>query len=102
MLAPRTIDEIRRLILSGNLSQRKIARRLGVSRGTVNAVALGKRPRPHDRRLERPLAAPLGPVVRCPGCGGLVHSPCLLCRVRAQQAAKVGCGPASYSVTRMR
>jgi hypothetical protein len=87
MISSRIIDEIQRLILGGSLSQRKIARHLGVSRGTVNAVALGKRPVPANRRRENTLAAPVGPVIRCPGCGGLVHSPCLLCRVRAHQAA---------------
>ena len=85
MIASQIIDEIQRLILSGSLSQRKIARRLGVSRGTVNAVARGKRPAPGQRPCEDPLAAPSGPLVRCPGCGGLVRSPCLLCRVRARQ-----------------
>jgi hypothetical protein len=97
MISPQVIDEIRRLVLSATLSQRKIAQRLGVSRGTVNAVALGKRPVPHQRRREDPLPAPEGPAVRCPGCGGLVHSPCLLCRVRSMQAAG-----SRYSVTRMR
>jgi hypothetical protein len=86
MISSRIVDEIQRFLLSGTLSQRKIARRLGVSRGTVNAVALGKRPEASRRHREEALPPPLGPVVRCPGCGGLVHSPCLLCRVRAYQA----------------
>jgi transcriptional regulator with XRE-family HTH domain len=42
MIATTVVDEIRRLLRQGRLSQRKIASRIGVSRGTVNAIALGK------------------------------------------------------------
>jgi hypothetical protein len=55
-------------------------------------VSLGKRTIRHGRRREDTWAAPNGPVARCPGCGGLVHCPCLLCRVRAHQAASVRIG----------
>jgi hypothetical protein len=89
MISSGIIDEIQRLILGGSLSQRKIARRVGVSRGTVNAVALGKRHLSPRRRREHTLPAPVGPLVRCAGCGGLVRCPCLLCGVRAYQTARV-------------
>jgi hypothetical protein len=103
MISPHLIEEIQRLVLDGNLSRRKIAERLGVSRGTVNAVALGKRAASTNRRPQDTLRPPIGPLVRCAGCGGLVYSPCLLCRVRAYRAARRRrhC-PASYLATRIR
>jgi hypothetical protein len=79
-------EEIKRLLGEGRLSQRKIARRVGVSRGTVNAIAGGKRP---DRGPGRPAddsPLPSGRPARCPTCGGMVQMPCLACRVRALQA----------------
>ncbi len=87
MIAPEKIREIKRLLQSGTLSQRNIGRRLGVSRGIVNAVARGKRPDHAERERTRPaeLLAPSGLPVRCPTCGGLVQMPCVLCRVRAIQ-----------------
>ena len=89
MIAPLVINEIRRLLDQRELSQRMIARRIGVSRGTVNAIWLGKRP---DRQAHRPeeeiLAYGAGPVERCPGCGGKVQMPCLVCRVRSLQETR--------------
>ncbi|MGQ9576125.1 MAG: helix-turn-helix domain-containing protein [Thermoguttaceae bacterium] len=84
MIPPWRVAEIRRLLAEGKLSQRQIARKTGVSRGTVNAIARGKR---QDRiRRHEPdgqFAPPSGPLRRCPGCGGMVQMPCLLCHVRA-------------------
>jgi len=83
MLPDETIAEIRRLLAEGNLSHRKIARRMGVSRGTVHTVAVG-RPRriapPRDER--QPVDRHSGPPKRCPECGGLVYLPCQLCKAR--------------------
>ena len=84
MIAPSVVHEIKRLLAEGKYSQRRIARLIGVSRGTVGAIASGKRrdyersPRDGETGLERPV----GPPQRCPGCGGLVYLPCRLCRVR--------------------
>ena len=85
MIATVLIEEVRRLLDERDLSQRKIADRVGVSRGTVNAIALGKRPDYKARRQEQggDLVPPAGLPIRCPGCGGMVQMPCLLCRVRA-------------------
>ncbi len=84
MIAPALVEEIRGLLSASGLSQRKIAARLGVSRGTVNAIALGRRAdRATPARQADGLPAPAGPAVRCPGCGGRVQMPCLLCYVRA-------------------
>jgi hypothetical protein len=85
MLAAGVVEQIQHLLGEGVLSQRKIAQRLGVSRGSVTAVASGRR-RPH---VANPIAEgfvfPSGLPRRCPGCGGMVQMPCLLCRLRARQ-----------------
>jgi len=83
MLAPAMVAEIEDLLSAGTLSQRKIAQRLSVSRGTVNAIALGKRPCRTARLHAEDFVFSPGPPERCPGCGGMVQMPCLLCRIRA-------------------
>jgi transcriptional regulator with XRE-family HTH domain len=83
MLATAKVREVERLLAEGRLSQRKIARFLGVSRATVGAIASGKRPDYEARERARAAECePLGPIERCPTCGGMVHTPCRLCRVR--------------------
>lgn len=89
MIAPSVIDSIRELLAEGRLSQRKIAKSLGVSRGVVASVADGRRPdyeALRRRREENRQPLPLGPVVRCPTCGGRVHWPCRLCALRERLA----------------
>ena len=84
MLSPDRIEQIERLLAEGKLSQRKIAKLTGVSRGTVGAVASGKR-HVHVRETESwdaGLESPPGPPQHCPGCGGLVYLPCRLCYTR--------------------
>ncbi len=84
MIAPSVVREIKRLLAEGKYSQRKIAHITGVSRGTVGAIASGKR-RDYESRTRNPemeLEEPTGPPRRCPGCGGLVYMPCRLCHVR--------------------
>jgi hypothetical protein len=89
MLSPAKVDEVRRLLLRGNVSQRQIAKLLDVSRGSVNAIASGKRPDyPMKERDEDDIRCWLPPV-RCNGCGGMVYAPCRLCRLRAQGQSKV-------------
>jgi hypothetical protein len=51
MLSAAMVREIRRLLEAGRLSQRQIARKLGVSRGVVSAIALGRRPEDLERRV---------------------------------------------------
>jgi hypothetical protein len=90
MLDPALVETIRRMLAAGKWSMRKVARMTGVSRGTILAIAHGKR-RDRPRRLAEesdPGFQPSGPLRRCPGCGGLVQMPCRLCRVRAWRAAK--------------
>ncbi len=85
MLAEAVVEQIRDLLAIGELSQRKIARRLGVSRGSVNAISQDRRPdyarsaRAAGQRFPQREGVPR----RCPGCGGMVQMPCLLCYVRS-------------------
>ena len=82
MLQQATVDEIRRLLTAGQWSMRKIARELRVCRGTVGAIAHGRRKDRVPKERDDDLLLPRGPPQRCPGCGGMVLMPCLLCRVR--------------------
>jgi len=85
MIAPGIVSEVRDLLADGQISQREIARRLGISRGTVNAIALGRRPDRSSPRRQGPgdFVPPAGVPTRCPTCGGKVQMPCLACQVRA-------------------
>jgi len=85
MISPVTVAEIRRLLIEKGLSQRNVAHLTGVSRGTIHAIAAGKRPdyELRGRSFDADFSPPDGPPCRCPECGGMVHMPCLLCRVRA-------------------
>jgi transcriptional regulator with XRE-family HTH domain len=91
MLPTTLILEVRRLLDLRELSQRAIARRVGVSRGVVAEMAKGLRG-DYGRDLDddssraspkRELTTP----VRCPDCDGMVYAPCRLCRARAARAA---------------
>ena len=92
MILPTVIDEIRRLLREDRLSQREIARQIGVSRGTVSAIARGRRPNGRDRRptVDDGFVTPTGLPERCPGCGGRVQMPCLLCYIRAKNQRRRG------------
>lgn len=84
MIRDSVVQEVKRLLFVEGLSQRTVATQVGVSRGTVHAIARGKRP---DR--VRPLAETGmlpwddAPPKRCPHCGALVYMPCLACQIRA-------------------
>lgn len=87
MLPLSVIQEVQQLLEAGDLSQRQIALRVGVSRGTVGALASGKRGifgKEPQSELQSS-SAPACPPERCRGCGGLVLKPCRLCRVRSHQ-----------------
>ncbi len=87
MLATATVREIDRLLKNGELSQRKIAAQLGVSRGIVGAIASGRRglygrdPSDDLSAAHRAKSLPM----RCPHCGYRIYKPCLICRVRQHQ-----------------
>lgn len=76
-------------LLDEGLSQREIARIVGVCRGIVGAIATGKRPadesarralRRQRRQAER--APGSGSRGRCPECGANVLLPCIACQAR--------------------
>ncbi len=109
MLAPALVAEIRRLLAETCCSQRQIAKLTGVSRNTVGTIAAGRHrydsveETPRDEGVDEPAGPlhavggrmhvthavdePAGPPQRCPGCGGLVYMPCILCRTN-QRAAR--------------
>jgi len=91
MITPEVIKEVQRLLMGGNLSQRKIAAKLGVSRGTVSSVANGTRPQREVRRRRGFLkfVPPSGLPRRCPLCGRLVQMPCLACHLRQLTTQRV-------------
>ena len=79
------VREIRRLLDEGDLSQRDVAVRLGVSRGTVWRIASGRRGLHGGGEVIQFVKkeATQSLPTRCPGCGGKVYLPCRLCRTRA-------------------
>src|SRR4051812_23660736 len=90
MLPTALIHEIDRLLKEGELSRRKIALRLGVSRGTVAAIASGRRGVYGKDPVGRH-SAPLrkSPPTRCPQCGYRVYLPCRICRMREHQQSRL-------------
>jgi hypothetical protein len=92
LIDPKIVAETRRLLTEAKpLSQRQIAIRLKISRGTVAAIASGRRPDYLARQIDREDLgeADNGPKVRCLGCGGLQSLPCRVCRDRkAVEATK--------------
>lgn len=82
MLSLAVVEEIAHHLAAGELSQREIARRLGIGRTTVSAIAREKRGL-YGRNEESPTEPEtLAPPKRCPKCGYLVYLPCLVCRTR--------------------
>ncbi len=83
-LDPAIVAEITSLLAKHDESQRAIARITGASRGTVNAIATGKRGVASASKVFVD-----GPLARCPGCGDLARIPpktgdCLACQIRLQ------------------
>lgn len=85
MLSVEKVLEVKRLLDEGQLSRRAIAAQTAVSRGSVNAIANGERglhgrlpDDDPDDGLPRLSTVPQ----RCPGCGGFVFMPCVLCEAR--------------------
>jgi hypothetical protein len=88
MIAEQIVTRVEQLLAEGNLSHRKIAREIGVSRGTIGAIASGRRniqPRPKWFLEDEPFV-PDTPPKRCPQCGGMVYMPCRACRTREMLA----------------
>ena len=86
MLNASIVEQVRQLLIEEKLSQRQVARQLGVSRSSVQAIAQGRHTRDvRPAAAEQPWSEPVGPLQRCPTCGGRVLMPCLLCYVRGLQ-----------------
>ncbi len=90
MISHEKITEVRRLLSETTLSQRKIALLTGVSRGSIGAIALGRRPDYEAIQSQETESweEPTGPLERCGGCGGMVYMPCLLCAALKRSAKK--------------
>jgi transcriptional regulator with XRE-family HTH domain len=86
MIAEKVVQEVRRLLVEGALSQRKIALRTGVCRGTVCAIASGRRPDYEPRESLEDEEAMVGPAVRCGKCGAMVYLPCRRCKLEDVEA----------------
>lgn len=91
MLDPSIVASTKEL-LEQKKSYRQIERLLSgrISRESIGRIARGERPDyeslQHARREQRQ-QRPRGILKRCPGCGGLVSLPCLLCELREKLAA---------------
>jgi hypothetical protein len=81
MLPLEKIVEVQRMLDAGDLSNRAIAKLAGVSRGTVDHLAAGRRGL-YGRREDEELDAATR-TTRCPSCGGRVIEPCIYCRTIA-------------------
>jgi hypothetical protein len=88
MLTTALVQEIDHLLREGELSQRQIAARLCVSRGTISAIASGRRGLygKDPRALRMPIRT--SRPTRCPHCGYRVYLPCLICRVREHHSRR--------------
>lgn len=85
MISADLRQQIAEALRRGTESQRQIARRLGVGRGTVSAIALGRataksKPRLSSRESFCPDTS--RPSRRCAVCGARVYPPCHACATR--------------------
>ena len=76
MIESQKILMVIRLLKEKKISQRNIARIMGISRGSVSAIARGKIRRDF---MEDVKIHPKGAWVRCPECGGKTQMPCTVC-----------------------
>ena len=103
MIDRATVQKIKQL-LAEKVPHRQIAKRVGISRGTIGLMAKGHEPpqRGRDTQQNKDLAitqqnkdlAMLNrPFLRCPGCGGLCqleeNGKCLACQREASFAAHI-------------
>lgn len=89
MIHPERVRFVKQLLREKKHSLRAISRLAGVSRGSVGAIASGRRPEyaPPSPTPEDDSWRPTGPITRCPNCGGRVYAPCRLCHVRDQASS---------------
>lgn len=84
MITQALVLEVQRLLTRDRMSQRSVAKLVGISRSTVCKIASGRRPAWPDRAADHDAVSlrPTGPIARCGTCGGRVYMPCRLCHVR--------------------
>jgi len=75
LLPVSVVQGVERLLQEGH-RRAKAAQLMGVDWKTADQIARGR----HIKQRDKPC------YVRCPGCGGLVLLPCLLCDLRAKQS----------------
>lgn len=91
-LSTTLVEEVKRQSSIG-IPQRKIAKSIGVSRGTVENIihkkgrytpggTYDRRDEPKEPMNNRGVRIDLSKVERCPGCGAMVEMPCRACVLR--------------------
>lgn len=100
MLPLKVVEEVKRLLDEKCYSQRQIAKLVQVSRGTVHAIASGKRGL-HGREVDAEAEFAESTPVRCPGCGARVYPPCVLCKAREARDRRLSKSPASQHPKRV-
>jgi hypothetical protein len=83
MISNATISTVRLLLKEGNLSRRKIALQLGISRGMIHKIEVEFTDEERSAE-ESSFRFPQGPHRRCLRCGARVQLPCLACQLRDQ------------------
>jgi len=91
LLDPALVADVHRLHATGQYTQRAIARKTGVSRGSVATIVSGRRPDYQALRAAKQAAdaeqppSLNGPRSHCDECGCTVTQPCVACRAKAAQ-----------------
>lgn len=93
-ISPERAEAVRRALADG-MKQREIARRVGISVGTVSRIASGRWNDPDaDSRLSLVLYdEPHLDARRCSGCGAMIYVwPCLRCHLEGAGSEDQGAG----------
>lgn len=77
VLNPEIVAEAKRLLAAGKTCN-AVAKRLSISRASVQAIAANRRRVTRDRFG----GLPVGPPQRCPECGAMVYRDCQVCVIR--------------------
>jgi hypothetical protein len=93
MIPTAKVRQVEQLLTTGDLSQRQISLRTGVSRAIIRSIALGERPDYEALQNLRAMCEAdgisTGPFERCKGCGGMTQMPCRVCRIRKLRAQRL-------------
>ena len=92
MISDAVHDRVLELWATTDLSIRKIAKKVGISRGSVAAICTGRRVKMGDRNRNRNRRDDGLAVVgwhRCPRCGGLINTrACVACRAESARVPR--------------